>query len=508
MPASVFLPVTINDRTLPLAATPDGWVDPLGRILKLDGNVSVGPLTIFYRDEIHQVKTLFLLGDDAGGTYRIDNVPVFRASTGDPLRPDVDEQFLDDMVASFCSLKGASGDDQFAWLPKIHVSHTDDSRGELPVYGFVDNLRRVNDTLFCDFRYIQKEDVATLRKGRFPDRSIELDTTNRRLLSVALLGATPPYHKLPQMRLFEEAAGAVAQYASGSVPRRTVRYDQMNLADILKGFIEAAGARFAGSDSELAAALVKFSGADLPELLKKVQALLVKRKTAEVNGKAEYADVTLDDVQRFVCDNKPVVPTPPPGDNPHTVDLFKDDPELKKFAESSPIAQSLVARMSGMSATLEQFSSALKNLNTELSRERTLRQETEKKAVTDKYRAELVTLRAARSTAVSSPESIDTHLGIIMQQPDDAARVKYMDMLKAAPKLERERIPLNQTTGIPGVNGTSTKVDEIKKYKAEFEQRSDLRSKLGQHGFKSAEEYALVMAYADVADALTNEQDQ
>lgn len=466
---------------------------------------------------------LFEIQPDGDNLFRINNVPVFQAYSH-PKRPPVDEKFLDDMVLSFWSMRDACSSefgDDYCWLPKVHIGHTDDrDMTERPVGAFVDNLRRIGNTLYCDIRFVERDLLDTLRKGAFPDRSIELDYDNRRLISVALLGATPPFFKLPQMRQFSDSkdasklSGAVARFSQDvTVEHRvvTMRYHDMDPTKRAQGliaFMEAFGATFAGAFDDLVKFVDELDG-DIKGLYEMIRKALLKKKTVEQNTESgRNYEVTLEDLQKFVCsDGKTTaVATNTEGwfhpENPkhgeHVGVTNDGEPASAPQHFDDAQARTLYAENQTLRTTIKKFGDALSNINKELEVEREARRNQEKLANLEKFRSELVALRMQGSSAVPSPEAVDQHLEILSSLSDDAARQKYMDIQKAAPKaLRRERVPMSQTTQF---SASGSQSNGVKKYLDDYKADPKLRADLRQMGIEEGEHYALVSRFTDIDD--------
>ena len=157
---------------------------------------------------------LFRVEDDGGPTVSIRNVPCFK--THDDRDYNCDEQWLDRCVADFIAQKAESaeiGGERYAMLPSLTVGHTpeDNDAPEPPAAGFVDNLRRQGDTLFCDFVGVPRDIFERMQRNEFPYRSAEVIPTRHRLTNVSLLGGRYPHFPLPVMRFAAQLDGVEVQ---------------------------------------------------------------------------------------------------------------------------------------------------------------------------------------------------------------------------------------------------------------------------------------------------------
>ncbi len=143
------------------------------------------------------------------GKYAIRRVPIFECHTSsDPnYCKKVDAAWMYAAIRDQQDLK-AKG-----FLPRVFVGHTDDSPGakEKPVVCYLDNYAfdAADQWLYADYVEIEPEDREILK--RFPGRSVEANKVTPAIRGLALLGGTPPYFKLPDVRFSE--GEAIARYS-------------------------------------------------------------------------------------------------------------------------------------------------------------------------------------------------------------------------------------------------------------------------------------------------------
>ena len=72
-----------------------------------------------------------------------------------------------------------------------------------PAYGWLKNVQRIGNGLYCDFKDVQKEFVEAVKKGLFKNRSISLDK-DLNIRHLAFLGAQAPAIKGLEQFCFED----------------------------------------------------------------------------------------------------------------------------------------------------------------------------------------------------------------------------------------------------------------------------------------------------------------
>lgn len=164
---------------------------------------------------------IFILEDDGGPSVIVRNVPIFRTHTD---RDYVcDEEWLDRCVADFLTQKAESSrfGAKYAMLPSLTVGHTptDPDAPEPPAVGFIDNLRRDGEFLYCDFVGVPRNLADQMRESKWPYRSAEVAPKKHRLTNVSLLGGRYPHFALPVMRFKSEDGTEIVRYTMVTKPK-------------------------------------------------------------------------------------------------------------------------------------------------------------------------------------------------------------------------------------------------------------------------------------------------
>lgn len=487
--------------------------------------------------EFGDTEQLFSTTLEEDKTVRINNVPVFKAYKGAKDRPNVDTRYLDEMVTNFNQLR-ATG-----WLPKIHISHTSKKGAqELPVVGFVDNLHRDGDTLYCDFRYLDRGLYDfDLCKGRYPDRSIELDAKRKRLVSVALLGSSMPYFTLPQMRAlrpsYDGANQVVAQFSCNSDNHLVVQYED----ETMHRFARAAYSYLLAqpgvssvefTEQDVSTALMNYKGDDIDELFELMKNMtktsMKKKKEKEINGSKAGAgtgySLSRADLQEFACGWGTAVSgdTGLPGQmlasNASTgvdekgrpssaLHHFNDDADdVTRFVASLPeesrtAAQGIFSRQTEQMRT---FADAL------LGQEKTIQQLKEvnvaaaRSARVEKYRAKLVEIRAKGAAGITE-DTIPMHTEVLMNYGDDEEKIKrYLAHLEtqivsrgpSGDRNEGDRVRLRYSE-------PNDLVEFANEFKASPEIRADYR-RLGYKDEDALRIFKISSQYAKMDSVVTN----
>lgn len=173
----------------------------------------MAPHTLKYRGPIQ-----FTPERQPDGKWTIRGVPIFECHESDDPNycRKVDSAWMYACVRDQQELKAGG------FLPRLFIGHTDDQPGspEKPVVGYLDNYRfdPKENWLFADYVGIEDKDIEAVK--RFPGRSVEASKVKPAIRGVALLGATPPYFKLPDVK-FKEGE----QIARYSVETQTMPVD-------------------------------------------------------------------------------------------------------------------------------------------------------------------------------------------------------------------------------------------------------------------------------------------
>lgn len=159
------------------------------------------------------------------GTYSIRGVPIFATHQS----AKGDDQHLDKVDARwmYACIKDQEQLKRDGYLPKVCIGHTSDSENapEQPVFCRMDNYRfsEADGWLYADYVDIQEADLPLLK--RFPGRSAEPSIKQPAIRTVALLGATPPYFKFPDLVKFKER-DRVVRYAVEIPPMAVEQQEQ------------------------------------------------------------------------------------------------------------------------------------------------------------------------------------------------------------------------------------------------------------------------------------------
>jgi hypothetical protein len=143
--------------------------------------------------------------NEADGTVSIPDVPVFQLGMHRGF--DYGIAWADRAIRTFNADAGEGR------RPSVIVGHNLDV-GEKPAVGFMGNLRRIGNTLYADLVNIQREVFEQIRKGMWPQRSVEVYARSARIAALALLGGSSPYHRFPALA-FKDEDGEIIHWAAG-----------------------------------------------------------------------------------------------------------------------------------------------------------------------------------------------------------------------------------------------------------------------------------------------------
>ena len=150
----------------------------------------MGYYTLKYRGPIN-----FKPERQENGKWAIRGVPIFECHT----REDIGKVDANWMYAAIAEQKRLKAD---GFLPRLIVGHTSEepNANEKGIVGYLDNYRynEADQWLYADYVEIEEEDLPLLK--RLPGRSAEAGIKRPSINTVALLGGTPPYFKLPDVR--------------------------------------------------------------------------------------------------------------------------------------------------------------------------------------------------------------------------------------------------------------------------------------------------------------------
>ena len=136
----------------------------------------------------------------ADGGFTVKDVPIFEEHSNRGY--SCDTQWLQDAIVNHQKQKEAG------YLPMVTVGHNKkDQPTEKRCVAFLDNLVLKGKRLYADIVKVGGDMIDQLKSNEFPNRSVEVLPTSRRIVSMALLGGTTPHFTLPQMRYQEGAPG-------------------------------------------------------------------------------------------------------------------------------------------------------------------------------------------------------------------------------------------------------------------------------------------------------------
>ncbi len=138
------------------------------------------------------------------GTINVHDLEIFKL--GKHRGFEYDDEWADAAVA-YHAEKEASGN-----LPSVIIGHNN-GKEEKPSKGFLSKIRKNGDTIVANITKINPETFESLKKREFPHRSVEVNPQERRFTALALLGGTPPYHKLPVMEFGDTDGCEVIEFA-------------------------------------------------------------------------------------------------------------------------------------------------------------------------------------------------------------------------------------------------------------------------------------------------------
>lgn len=146
--------------------------------------------TMHYRGPLTQAPE-----KTSNGRYTLRGVPIFECHTREDIGT-VDRKWMQECI------KNQQAEKARGFLPRLIVGHNSDNPDaqQKPTVGFLDNYRYDEATgwLFADYVDIEEEDLPLLK--RFPGRSAEANVKKPMIDVVALLGGTPPYFRLPDVK--------------------------------------------------------------------------------------------------------------------------------------------------------------------------------------------------------------------------------------------------------------------------------------------------------------------
>jgi len=134
--------------------------------------------------------------------FKIPDVPIFECHKSRGF--DCDEEWMERCIENQQRDKLSRN-----FLPRLIKGHTPENRDlrpELPAAGFLDNYKfdAARGWLTADFVGLNKETAEEIRDNPWPGRSVEVVPDKFSIPVVAMLGESPPFFKLPDIRFQDE----------------------------------------------------------------------------------------------------------------------------------------------------------------------------------------------------------------------------------------------------------------------------------------------------------------
>lgn len=132
----------------------------------------------------------------ADGKFTLKRIPIFECHQREDI--NCNDQWMNACVADQQQQKSKG------FKPRLIVGHTGEnpSDPEKPVAAFLDNyyFDPSSRWLFADYVDVPADLLADLKSNKWPGRSAEASRSKPAIYAVALLGGTPPYFKLPDLK--------------------------------------------------------------------------------------------------------------------------------------------------------------------------------------------------------------------------------------------------------------------------------------------------------------------
>lgn len=130
-------------------------------------------------------------------TVNIHDVEIFKL--GNHKGFDFNKEWAEKALANFNSEK------QNDYLPSVIIGHNKPGGEEKPAKGFMDNLRvNAEGVVISDISKVPPATFESMKNREYPHRSVEVNPQKHKFTALALLGGTPPYHKLPVMEFHDD----------------------------------------------------------------------------------------------------------------------------------------------------------------------------------------------------------------------------------------------------------------------------------------------------------------
>jgi hypothetical protein len=145
----------------------------------------------------------------ADGKFTLKRIPIFECHDREDIH--CNDAWMYACVADQ-QTKKANG-----FRPRLIIGHTSDNPRdpEKPVKAFLDNYSfdAATKWLYADYVDVPQELLEQLKRNEWPGRSAEASRSRPAIDTVALLGGTPPYFKLPDVKYDGKTADTVSIFS-------------------------------------------------------------------------------------------------------------------------------------------------------------------------------------------------------------------------------------------------------------------------------------------------------
>ena len=174
--------------------------------------------------------------EEVEGGQLIKDVPIFKLCTRtDPagIEHDMGEAWAGEVIEEF------EADAEQGHKPTMFVGHTTPGGPELPAVGRIESLALKAKELVSDLLVTSSETFDQIKEGNWPSRSVEViphieDAAGNvvrkgKLQGVALLGGTPPFHKMAPLEVaFAEGEDAGIIVCQEDLPTLVEKVEQQD----------------------------------------------------------------------------------------------------------------------------------------------------------------------------------------------------------------------------------------------------------------------------------------
>ncbi len=212
------------------------------------------------------------------GTVTISEVEIFKLGTH--------RGFLYDSEWARQALANHKQFESNGYSPSVILGHNREGNEEKPAKGLLKNFQLNGELITADLTGIQPETFEKIRKNEYPHRSVEVNPTGKRFTALALLGGTPPYHKLPAMEFSGEDDCEIIEFEAVDLAMQIARDDKLRtIKDLYWKMMQAINKVMGGVD-----ATDKEKDADVKALLGQGISLIAK----EAKNFKEDTDMSQD----------------------------------------------------------------------------------------------------------------------------------------------------------------------------------------------------------------------